>query len=226
MTKTPKLIDGIAIPEGIKTLPIDGLIPYAKNARVHSGEQISEIAASIRLFGFNDPVGIDGEGGIIEGHGRIMAAKEIGMTEVPIIRLPHMDEDQKRAYIIAHNRLAEKASWDSPVLYQELQHLIEQTDIYPSVVGYNEDDLAALRNLATGDDLNDGYGGDGGGGDSDGAGERQSDTTGVIGTYRFEISRQDFLAWEDEIRAKVGFEKADIIQEIKDRLLIAVGKIG
>ena len=85
----------------IETLPIDRLIPYARNSRTHSDEQVAQVAASIREFGFTNPVLIDGDGGIIAGHGRVLAARKLAMADVPCIRLAHLSEAQKRAYVIA-----------------------------------------------------------------------------------------------------------------------------
>ncbi|PPD31327.1 MAG: DNA methylase N-4 [Hyphomicrobium sp.] len=107
----------------IEQLPLSALRPYARNARTHSPKQIAQIAASIREFGFNNPVLIDRDGEIIAGHGRVEAAKKLGLDTVPCVRLEHLTEAQKRAYILADNRLAEKAGWDREILAIELQHL-------------------------------------------------------------------------------------------------------
>lgn len=101
------------------------LKPYERNARTHSPKQISQIAASIREFGFNNPVLVDCDGGIIAGHGRVEAAKKLGLETVPCVRLDHLTDAQKRAYILADNRLAEKAGWDREIIAIELQHLTE-----------------------------------------------------------------------------------------------------
>ena len=100
----------------IEQLSVDDLIPYAKNSRTHSAEQVAQIAASIREFGFTNPVLIDSEGGIIAGHGRVQAARKLGMTEVPCIMLDNLTELQKQAYIIADNKLALNAGWDDELL--------------------------------------------------------------------------------------------------------------
>jgi DNA modification methylase len=100
------------------------LKPYARNARTHSKRQLRQIAESIRSFGFNNPVLIDKESSIIAGHGRVEAAKLLGMTEVPTIQLEHMTEAQKQAYILADNRIAEKAGWDKEILAIELQNIM------------------------------------------------------------------------------------------------------
>ena len=104
----------------IESVPIESLIPYARNARTHSEEQVAQIAGSIREFGFTNPVLIDGDGGIIAGHGRVMAARKLGLSDVPCIRLAHLTEMQRRAYIIADNKLALKAGWDSEMLALEM----------------------------------------------------------------------------------------------------------
>ena len=101
----------------------EDLIPYARNSRTHSAEQIAQIAASIREFGWTNPVLIDGENGIIAGHGRVLAAHKLGETQVPTIELSHMSDTQKRAYIIADNKLALNAGWDNEILALEVQEL-------------------------------------------------------------------------------------------------------
>jgi hypothetical protein len=104
---------------------VEDLIPYVNNARTHSDEQVTMIAASIKEFGFNNPILLDGENGVIAGHGRLMAAKKIGLDEVPCIELKHLTEAQKKAYILADNRLAENAGWDEDLLKIELNSLKE-----------------------------------------------------------------------------------------------------
>ena len=107
----------------IEQVAIDKLIPYINNARTHSQQQVAQVAASIREFGFTNPVLIDKDNGIIAGHGRVMAAQQLEMTEVPCIRLGHLTEVQKRAYILADNKLALNAGWDEELLAFELAHL-------------------------------------------------------------------------------------------------------
>lgn len=109
----------------IETIPTGELIPYARNSRTHSESQTDQIAASMREFGFTNPVLIDAENGIIAGHGRVMAAGKLGLAEVPCIRLGHLSETQKRAYIIADNKLALNAGWDEELLGLELADLRE-----------------------------------------------------------------------------------------------------
>ncbi len=102
-----------------------GLIPYAGNARTHSDEQVARIAASIREFGWTNPVLIDDRGGIIAGHGRLAAARLLGIDRVPCIRLSQLTDAQRRAYVLADNRLALDAGWDEQVLAAELARLSE-----------------------------------------------------------------------------------------------------
>ena len=99
------------------------LIPYVNNARTHDDTQITQIAASIKEFGFNSPVLVDGENGIIAGHGRVMAAKKLGLDEVPTIELKHLTKTQKKANILADNRLALNSGWDNDLLALELGEL-------------------------------------------------------------------------------------------------------
>src|SRR6202041_1709607 len=105
---------------------VDKLIPYAKNPRTHSAAQVAQIAASIAEFGFNNPILVDTKAGIIAGHGRLLAARKLGLTEVPVIVLDHLSEAQKRAYVIADNKLAENAGWDDDMLRIEIEALQDE----------------------------------------------------------------------------------------------------
>jgi ParB-like chromosome segregation protein Spo0J len=105
--------------------PTLALKPYSNNARTHSPKQIKQIARSIERFGFNNPVLIDDDNQIIAGHGRVEAAKQLRMKTVPCVRLSHLSDADKRAYVLADNRLAEKSGWDNEVLAIELQHLVD-----------------------------------------------------------------------------------------------------
>src|SRR3990172_4390554 len=107
----------------VQLWPTDRLVPYARNPRTHSDEQVLQIAASIAEFGFTNPILVDSQAGIIAGHGRLLAARKLGLTEVPVIVLDHLTETQKRAYIIADNRLALSAGWDEELLATELAAL-------------------------------------------------------------------------------------------------------
>ena len=97
----------------IQQRKIADLIPYAKNSRTHSDAQVAQIAASIKEFGWTNPILVDGDNGIIAGHGRLMAARKLGMEEVPVIELEGMTDLQKKAYIIADNQLAMNSGWDT-----------------------------------------------------------------------------------------------------------------
>src|SRR5262245_66573912 len=105
----------------IELLPVESLRPYSRNARTHSKKQIRQIAKSIQRFGFCNPVLIDDQGQIIAGHGRVAAAKLLGIKQVPTVKLAHLSEAEKRAYVLADNRLADKAGWDRKMLAKWLQ---------------------------------------------------------------------------------------------------------
>ncbi len=111
--------------QSIELRPIETLIPYRGNARTHSRAQIRQIAASITAFGFVNPILVDAQDQVIAGHGRLAAAKHLGLTEVPVLPVTHLSAAEKRAYILADNRLAEKAGWDRDILAIELQALVE-----------------------------------------------------------------------------------------------------
>ena len=108
-----------------KKVETEKLIPYARNSRTHSADQINKIAASIQEFGFLNPIIIDGDNGIIAGHGRVLAAQKLGMGELPVIEAKHLTEAQKRAYVIADNRLALDAGWDDEMLRVEFDELAD-----------------------------------------------------------------------------------------------------
>ena len=116
------------------------LIPYINNARTHDDAQITQIAASIKEFGFNSPVLVDGENGIIAGHGRVMAAKKLGLDEIPTIELKHLTKTQKKAYILADNRLALNSGWDNDLLALELGELSDD-GFNLDLLGFDVDEL-------------------------------------------------------------------------------------
>lgn len=129
----------------VEWLELNGLIPYAKNSRTHSEAQVAQIAGSIKEFGFNNPVLIDEDNGIIAGHGRVLAAQKLGLQAVPCIRLAHLSETQRKAYVIADNRLALNAGWDDSMLTLELQDL-KAEDFNLDLLGFEADELNALLN--------------------------------------------------------------------------------
>ena len=128
----------------IEWLSVETLIPYAKNARTHSDEQVAQIAGSIKEFGFNNPVLVDKDNSIIAGHGRLMAARKLGMDKVPVVQLEHMTEAQRKAYVLADNRIALNSGWDTSMLTIELQDLKDYIDL--SLLGFDPDELDALLN--------------------------------------------------------------------------------
>jgi hypothetical protein len=123
--------------------PVDKLIPYVNNSRTHSDEQIAQIASSIKEFGWTNPILIDGENGIIAGHGRLMAARKLGYKEVPTIELKDLTETQRKAYIIADNRLALNAGWDNEMLTFELNVLLAD-GFALEMLGFDPKELDAL----------------------------------------------------------------------------------
>jgi DNA modification methylase len=130
-------------PMKIETIKTAELIPYARNSRTHSESQVAQIAGSIREFGFTNPVLIDADNGIIAGHGRVLAAQKLGQDKVPCIRLGHLTDTQRRAYVIADNKLALNAGWDEEMLGLELADLAS-LDFDVSLTGFSEDELAGL----------------------------------------------------------------------------------
>lgn len=127
----------------IEQVSVSTLIPYARNSRTHSDEQVSQIAGSIREFGFTNPVLIDADGTIIAGHGRVMAAKKLGLETVPCIRLGHLTPSQVRAYVIADNKLALNAGWDDQMLRSELESL-QEDGFNMDLTGFSDKELAEL----------------------------------------------------------------------------------
>lgn len=127
----------------IKTVSVEKLIPYVRNSRTHSDGQVAQIAASIKEFGWTNPILVDGESGVIAGHGRLLAARKLGQKEVPVIELAHMTESQKRAYVIADNQLAMNAGWDTTLLSLELADLKDQ-GFEMDVLGFDPKELDKL----------------------------------------------------------------------------------
>ena len=129
----------------IEKIDISVLIPYARNARTHSDEQIAQIAGSIKEFGFNNPVLIDKDNGVIAGHGRLAAARKLGLKEVPCIRLEHLTETQRKAYILADNRIALNSGWEAELLSLELSELLDG-GVNLESLGFDADEIDALLN--------------------------------------------------------------------------------
>lgn len=143
LNTTDQVVTTPAMAKRIEFWPLDRLKPYARNARTHSEEQIAQIAASILEFGFTQPILVDTKDGILAGHGRLRAAQKLSLAEVPVIVLDHLTEAQKRAYIIADNRLALDAGWDEETLAAELVAL-ERDGFNLDVMGFTESELEDL----------------------------------------------------------------------------------
>ena len=127
----------------ITEVAVQKLIPYAKNSRTHSDEQVSQIAASIKEFGWTNPILVDGDNGIIAGHGRLLAANRLGYTSVPVIELAHLTKTQKAALIIADNKLALNSGWDTAMLSVELEYL-KDDGFDLDLLGFDDKELTAL----------------------------------------------------------------------------------
>jgi hypothetical protein len=131
----------------IEKIAIDKIKPYEKNAKIHTKEQVEQIKKSIQEFGNNDPIAVDENNEIIEGHGRLIALKELGYKEVEIIRLSHLNKSQKKAYIIAHNKLTMNTGFDYDILKDELDFL---DDDLQSLTGFSDFEI---ENILNGDDF-------------------------------------------------------------------------
>ena len=137
-----------AMANRIEVWPVEKLVPYEHNARTHSPEQVAQLAASIAEFGFVNPVLVDTAAGVIAGHGRLAAAKDLGLKEVPVVVLDHLTPAQKRAYVIADNKLALNAGWDMDLLQEELMGL-QLSDFDLSVLGFDDKELASLLDASS-----------------------------------------------------------------------------
>lgn len=132
------------LPDALEAIQIDALIPYARNSRTHGEAQVAQIAASIKEFGFTNPILIDKDGGIIAGHGRLLAARKLGLKQVPCIRMEHLTPIQARALVIADNKLALNAGWDDEMLRVEFAELeLEGFDL--SITGFAPEEIEALK---------------------------------------------------------------------------------
>lgn len=135
------------MPKSVQLWPIDRLQPYDRNPRTHSTDQVERIAASILEFGFVNPILVAEDSGIIAGHGRLAAAKRLGLAEVPVIECSHLTAAQRRAYVIADNKLAMDAGWDDRLLQEELQALnLDGFDL--DLTGFGETEMSVLLGSA------------------------------------------------------------------------------
>lgn len=189
---------------------VHDLREFEENPNLHNDKNIDELAASIKEFGFTQPILIDEDNVIIAGHGRLAAAKLINMENVPCIILAGLTDIQRRAYVIADNSLPYGSEWDEDLLLQQIEQLeLDGFDL----------DILALDNIDeidfgdfTPPDVPDGHAKDS---KND---VEQSDTKLTIGEYSFPITRDEYLKWQDDIRATAGFDSASVISEIKRRL--------
>lgn len=128
----------------INLININNLQEYTNNARTHSDSQVSQIAESIKEFGFNNPVLVDENNQLIAGHGRLLAAKQLGLTEVPAITLSHLTETQKKAYVIADNKISLNSDWNYDLLTSELEAVMNDSDVDISLLGFSEQELETV----------------------------------------------------------------------------------
>jgi DNA modification methylase len=154
LTDAPPSAGLVALAERIELWPIERLRPYERNPRTHSDAQVDQIAASVVEFGWTNPILIDESAGILAGHGRLLAARKLGLAEVPVIRFEHLSEAQKRAYILADNQIALQAGWDDALLTEELAWLRdERFDL--DLIGFDASELERLLALADGEAASD-----------------------------------------------------------------------
>ena len=144
----------VAMAQKIELWNLARLIPYDKNAREHSPEQVAQIAASIVEFGFLNPILVDSNDGIVAGHGRLSAAKELALDVVPVVVLDHLTENQKKAYILVDNKLAENATWNEDLLAEEIIKLNLQ-DFDLNILGWTDEELKALQEDGWASDIDD-----------------------------------------------------------------------
>lgn len=141
-----KTATAMAMAKRIDIWPVERLIPYSGNARTHSDDQISKVASSIKEFGFTNPILVDRSDGIIAGHCRLAAAQKLGVAEVPVVVLDHLSDAQRRAYVLADNRLALDGGWDEEILAVELG-MLQDDDFDMDVIGFSDEELAELIDL-------------------------------------------------------------------------------
>lgn len=133
----------VAKAQNIELMPLDQLRPYDRNARLHTQQQIQQIAKSIAAFGFNNPILVSSDQGIIAGHGRLEAARYMGLESVPVIVLDHLSEKERRAYILADNRLSDLSQWDEATLNAEVEAL-QATDLDLDAIGWTDEELEEM----------------------------------------------------------------------------------
>ena len=199
----------------ISYLAANKLSAHPRNSRTHSPEQVDQIATSIGTFGFTNPILIDEQGVIIAGHGRLQAATLLGLQEVPCITLTGLSEAQRRAYMIADNKIALNAGWDTEMLAIELEELGE-LGIDTGDLGFTDEELKRLNEGIAMDD--EGEGNDGVFAKEGKDTLEKASTMVVVGEYRVTLTRDQYKAWLEQIRQTAGFEDAQVKAEIMKRL--------
>jgi hypothetical protein len=131
------------LPDKIENLAVVDLVPYARNARTHTEKQVDLLARSMKEFGFTNPILVDREGGIVAGHGRVLAAKRLGLDAVPCLRVDWLNEAQKKAYVLADNKMAMHSGWDKNLLANELRQL-EAAGFDLLLTGFEEEEFAEM----------------------------------------------------------------------------------
>lgn len=193
----------------IELMPLDQVVPYARNPRINA-HAVDKVASSIKEFGFRQPIVVDAERVIVVGHVRYEAAKRLGLKKVPVHIAAELTPEQIKAYRITDNRVGEESEWDKALLQLEIVEL-EEAAFSAELLGFNDEELRDIKAAVDGL-LEDGFG------DDENNDIEEADTTARIGAYSFPIEREQYLEWLEGIKQSVGFEKKDIIEELKRRL--------
>ena len=191
------------IPEKVERWPIERVREYERNSRTHSASQVDRIAASMMEFGFTSPLLVDADDVLVAGHGRLAAAQQLGLTEVPVIVLGHLTPEQRRAYVIADNQLALQAGWDEELLAQELD-MLQASDFDLDLLGFDGDELTKLL-----------------GGEFEGEDEPEEEDEGINRGVALAIvlSPQELMTWR-RAKAELGYstDKAAFWKLVEDLL--------
>jgi len=193
----------------VELLDLKKLVPYARNPRI-TAHAVDKVAASIKEFGFRQPIVVDSEMVIIAGHTRYQAAQKLGLKKVPVHVADGLSAEQVKAYRIADNRTGEEAQWDNEMLALELADL-DNMSFDKAVLGFEAAELEQLQKSLE-SLLTDGID------DDEEKPIDEADTRATIGPYSFEIPRERYLAWIEEVKQEVGFDKEAIVHELKKRL--------
>ena len=193
----------------IELMPLAQVLPYARNPRINA-HAIDKVAASIKEFGFRQPIVVDAENVIVVGHVRYEAAKRLGLKKAPVHVAAELTPEQIKAYRITDNRVGEDAEWDKALLQLEIAEL-DAAAFSVEVLGFNDEEIRDIKAAVDGL-LEDGFG------DDENDDIEEADTTARIGAYSFPIKREHYLEWLESIKQSVGFEKKEIVEELKRRL--------